>query len=227
MDPHKLIQTLIHTEATRTYRRDEPQYRPVVTLSRDLGSGGEEIAQRLSAALHVPLYDRQILDAVAERAKVDPGLVARLDEKGADLRDAWIYALLSGQSAHLTNYRHHLVSVILCLAQQGGVIMGRGAHVILGTREVFRLRIVGSEQKCAERVAAREGSTLGAAREKVRQVNAERDEALFGLFKRRLSEAQLFDLVLNTDKVTDWEAATGIVLAAMQKMGFRLKGPHG
>lgn len=227
MDPQKLIQTLIQTETRPAYRRDEPQYRPVVTLSRDMGAGGDEIAQRLSAALGVPLYDRQILDEVASRAKVDPGLLERLDEKGAELQDAWVYALLSGQSAHVTHYRHHLVSAVLCLAQQGGVIMGRGAHVILSTREVFRLRIVGSEQRCAERVAAREGTSLDAARARVKQVNKERDEALYGLFKRRLSEAHLFDMVLNTDKLGDWDAAARLVLEAMRGMGFRVATAYG
>lgn len=226
MDPQKLIQTLILTENLRTYRRGEPHYRPVVTLSRDAGSGGDEIAQRLAKALGVPVYDRQILDAVAEHAKVDAGLMQRLDEKGADLRDAWAYALLSGQSAHMTNYRHHLVNVVLLLATTGGIIMGRGGHVILHSRDVFRLRVVGGMQKCTERVALAEGLDHEAARRRVQQVNAERDSALYNLFKHHLGEAHLFDLVLNTDKLDDWESATQLVLQAMKHMGFRVH-PHG
>lgn len=225
MDIQKVIQTLIASEYYGARKkRSEVGYRPVVTISRDFGSGGFEIARRLAERLGVMLYDRQLLDAIAERAKVDREFMARLDERTRDVRDNWLFGLLSGQSTFLSSYRHHLFDVLLCIAGEGGVVVGRGAHIVLANREVFRLRVVGSEERCAARIAAREGIDMAAALERVRQVNKERDEFTFKLVRHHLSEAETFDLVLNTDKLDDWDAATDFVIAAMRAMGFRLPG---
>lgn len=230
MDIQKVIQTLIASEYyARGKKRSEPDYRPVVTVSRNFGSGGYEIAKRLATRLDVPLYDSEILDAVAERAKVDREFMARLDERTRDVRDSWLFGLLSGQSAFLSSYRHHLFDVLLCIAQEGGVIVGRGAHVVLANREIFRLRVVGSEEQCARRVAVRDGLDPEAARARVRLVDKERDEFTFKLVHHHLDEAETFDLVLNTDKLDDWDAAAGFALTAMRAMGFNLhaKERHG
>lgn len=230
MDIQKVIQTLIASEYyPRGKKRSEADYRPVVTVSRDLGSGGSEIAERLAARLGVPGYDREILDAVAERAKVDREFMARLDERTRDVRDSWLFGLLSGQSSFLSSYRHHLFDVLLCIVQEGGVIVGRGAHIVLANREVFRLRVVGSEEVCAKRIAARDGIDLQAARARVRQVNKERDDFTYKLVNHHLTEAHTFDLVLNTDKLDDWDAAAEFILSAMRVMGFNIheKASHG
>ncbi|MCK9531738.1 MAG: cytidylate kinase-like family protein [Gammaproteobacteria bacterium] len=230
MDIQKVIQTLIASEYyPRGKKRSEADYRPVVTLSRDVGSGGSEIASRLAKRLGVPLYDKEILDAIAERAKVDRELMARLDEKTKDIRDSWLFGLLSGQSSFLSSYRHHLFDVLLCIAQQGGVIVGRGAHIVLANREAFRLRVVGSEDRCADRVAARNGLDREAALERVRHINRERDESTFRLVHHHLNEAHTFDLVLNTDKLDDWDVVCEFTLNAMRAMGFNLnvKEIHG
>ncbi|MFA5531469.1 MAG: cytidylate kinase-like family protein [Thiohalomonadaceae bacterium] len=221
MDIQKVIQMLITSEyyADRK-RRSEPGYRPVVTVSRDLGAGGYEIARRLAERLGVLFYDQEILDAIAERANVDREFMARLDERARDGRDTWLFSLLSGQSTFLSSYRHHLFDVLLCIAQDGGVVVGRGAHIVLSNREVFRLRVVGSEARCAARIAVREGIGTEAALKRVREVNKERDEFTFKLVHHRLHEADTFDLVLNTDKLDDWDAATDFVLTAMHAMGF-------
>jgi len=230
MDIQKVVQTLIASEYyPRSKKRTEKDYRPVVTVSRDVGSGGSEIASRLAARLGVPLYDKEILDAIAERAKVDRELMARLDEKTKDIRDSWLFGLLSGQSSFLSSYRHHLFDVLLCIAQQGGVIVGRGSHIVLANREAFRLRVVGSEERCVHRIAARDGLSREAALERVRHINTERDESTFKLVHHHLNEAQTFDLVLNTDKLDDWDVAAEFTLNAMRAMGFNLnvKEIHG
>src|SRR5690606_1406924 len=121
---------------------------------------------------------------------------------------------LSGQNTFLASYRHHLFDVLLCIAQEGGVVVGRGAHIVLANREAFRLRVVGSAECCAARVAAREGIDTAAALARVRQTNKERDEFTYKLVRHHLTEAETFDLVLNTDKLDDWDAATELVIAA-------------
>jgi cytidylate kinase len=217
VDAQKLIQSLVRSEYLKG-RQDKPgQARPVVTLSRDLGAGGAEVARLLGARLKVEVWDRRLLDAVAESTQVSAELLSQLDERVRSRKDSWIYNLLSNQSAFMTTYRHHLVNVSLALAQTGGIIVGRGVHLILANRPVFRVRLVGSEGACAARVAARDGITPEAAVERVRTVNSERDNFLQTAFGHRLEEAARFDLVLNTDKFgARWDSVTDLIVAGMK-----------
>lgn len=221
IDAQKLIQSLVRSEYLKGQQDKPGRARPVVTLSRDLGAGGGEVARRLGERLKVEVWDRRLLDAVAESTQVSAELLGELDERMRSRKDSWIYNLLSGQSAFLTTYRHHLVNVSLALAQTGGVIVGRGVHLILANRKVFRVRLVGSENACATRVAAREGIPPEQALERVRAVNRERDQFLQSTFGHRLDEAVRFDLVLNTDKFdAHWDTVTDLVIAGMKAAGL-------
>ena len=39
----------------------------IITIARQFGSGGHEVAQRLSDLLGIPLYDRNLVEMAAER----------------------------------------------------------------------------------------------------------------------------------------------------------------
>lgn len=224
-----LIQSIVNAEII--FQRHQPSAGgrpPVVALSRDYGAGGEEIAQQLSARLGVELFDRQILERVAEESHIDTQQMSQLDDKvGVDKVTSWIRGLFSNSTAYPESYRYHLVNVVLGICQSGGVILGRGAHVILATRPAFRVRIVGSLENCAERVAAREGVSMDEARAKVSKTNTERDTYLFNMFHRHLHDAHLFDLVINTDKLPDLEAAAELILVAMAQTGHTIPPQQG
>ncbi len=57
----------------------------VITINREFGTGGHEIGARLAARLHVPMVDRQILKAVAEKFNMTENEVERLEER----RPSW------------------------------------------------------------------------------------------------------------------------------------------
>lgn len=224
-----LIQSIVNAEII--FQRHQPSAggRPaVVALSRDYGAGGDEIAQQLSARLGVELFDRQILERVAEESHIDTQQMSQLDDKaGVDKVTSWIRGLFSNSTAYPESYRYHLVNVVLGICQSGGVILGRGAHIILATRPAFRIRIVGSQENCAERVAAHEGLSMDEARAKVSKVNAERDDYLYNMFKRHLHDAGLFDMVINTDKFPDLETVVELILVAMAQTGHTVPPQQG
>lgn len=228
-DAQALIQSIVNAEIIFQRHQTSPgSHPPVVALSRDYGAGGEEIARLLSSRLGIELYDRQILERVAEESHIPPQQLSQLDDKvGVDKITSWIRGLFSVSTAYPESYRYHLVNVILNISRTGGVIMGRGAHIILATRPAFRVRIVASQENCAERAAEREGITIDEARAKLRKINGERDEYLFNMFKHHLHDASLFDLVINTDKFSDLNSAAELILIAMAKNGFKIQQQQG
>ena len=53
----------------------------IISVGREFGSGGHEIAQKLADHYHLPLYDHNLLDEMAEKHGMDKELLKELDEK--------------------------------------------------------------------------------------------------------------------------------------------------
>ena len=193
----------------------------VVTVSRNYGALGKAVAQRLADRLGVRCCDREILQGVASRANVDVDLVKTLDEQIKHIKGGWWRDLINGKTFTREQYFHHLVKVVLSISRNGGVIVGRGAHMILGPERAFRVRIVGSLPRCAERIAARENIRAEDARQRVQEVDRERAEYIRELYDVDVRDAGFYDLVLNSDRF-DVETMVEYILCAMQGAGYAL-----
>jgi Cytidylate kinase-like family len=223
----RLIEALIGAEMARERKVAEARAAEnkrstyVVTVSRGYGALGKEIAQALADVLGVRCCDRTILQEVAKRANVDVELIRRLDERAGNIGSDWWQSLFKGQSYPKERYLHHLVKVILNISMKGGVIVGRGAHLILGPHRCFRVRIVGSPERCAERISVREAMDIEAAKKRVEQVDRERAEYINELYGVHAGDSSNFDLVINSDRFTVSESVS-LILDAMQQAGYEL-----
>lgn len=220
-DSMRLIQALVRAGSKETSRdgSDIP-HGPVVTVSRQYGSGGKAVATALADELGVRCFDREILDAVVEDAKVDRYLMEELDERVRGSLSDWVYTLLTGKSVFAEDYRRHLVNVVVAIADRGGVILGRGAHLILADRpNVLRVQLVASLEQRIKRVAKREGISEDAAHERVREVEHQRDVFLHALYRRREVLASDFDITICTDRIST-DDSVSLILQAMAKRGI-------
>ena len=197
-DIHDALQILIKAELASSCPL---QHKPVVTVSHDYGSGGGDIAKGLADALGVPCYDRQLVDAIAASSGIDAELLARLDEQAQMHWTQWLYGFKSLHRLEQAQYYRHLVNLCLNILQSGGVIVGRGAHIILANHRVFRLRLVGSLEHCAARIASREHIEFSVARDKAAQANQGKQQFIWDYFRQQLDDPRLFDLVINSDRL--------------------------
>ncbi len=197
-DIHDALQILIKAELASSCPL---QHKPVVTVSHDYGSGGRDIAKGLADALGVPCYDRQLVDAIAASSGIDAELLARLDEQAQMHWTQWLYGFKSLHRLEQAQYYRHLVNLCLNILQSGGVIVGRGAHIILANHRVFRLRLVGSLDHCAARIASREHIEFSVARDKAAQANQGKQQFIWDYFRQQLDDPRLFDLVINSDRL--------------------------
>jgi cytidylate kinase len=191
----------------------------VVTVSRGFGSLGKRIAQALADRLEVRCCDRSILEGVAQRAHVDIKLVERLDENLEHANSTPWKEFFKGKSFYKERYLHYLVKVVMNISKKGGVIVGRGAHLILGPGRAFRVRVIGSLDVCARRVAERDQIGLNEARERVTTINRQRADYLEKLYGEGINDCSDYDLVLNTDRFNE-EQAVSLILHSMQLAGY-------
>ena len=194
----------------------------VVTISRNFGSLGKIVGKLLADTLEVRCCDRYILQEVARRADIDEELVRILDEHVSHIDEHWWSPLITKNTFSYEDYYKYLVKTVFSISLRGGVIIGRGANLILGAERAFRVRIVGSAQKCAERVAERENISFEEALQKVHDVDQERAEYIRKLYETDIDDPQAYDLVLNSDRY-DQVQLVEMILEAMQKSGYKLK----
>lgn len=224
----RLIEALIAVQLMdyqkQQSKKDEQPVKPiVVTVSRECGSMGQKVAQLLADTLEVHCCDRMILQEVARRAHVDEKLVEALDQHVSKIEGHWWKKLLHQDALSYEDYYQNLVKTVLSISRTGGVILGRGANLILGEKKAFRVRVSGSLSKCAELISDRDNVDIEQAVEKAKQSNRERAEYIQKLYSTDINDLSHYDLVLNSDRY-DHVQMVDLILFAMEKSGYTI--PH-
>ena len=125
----------------------------VITISREFGSGGRLIGQKLADKLGVPLYDKTILDRIAEENGFSREMMEEAEKKA---KNSFLYSLSSafgtgetGPESLSLNERFFLAQfdTIRKVAEEGScVIVGRCADYILrGYPEVTNVFLYAEE----------------------------------------------------------------------------------
>ncbi|WP_130472035.1 AAA family ATPase [Candidatus Magnetaquicoccus inordinatus] len=197
---------------------------PVVTVSRSFGANGSQIAELLAESLTVPCFGYSMLDGIVREAKSDKYLMSLIDERAPGPLEDWIHAMFTKGEVSQAGFYRRLIKTVIAIAEGGGVIIGRGAHLVLANNpKVFRVRIEGSLEICAQRVAERENIKLKDAKERIFKVDNERKLYVRELYKRCPHQRAHYDLVLNSDCLTP-ETAVEIIIFTMEKMGYYVPG---
>ncbi len=220
---HSAIQALIQSATDRPDGEGMRQQQPVITISRDEGALGDEIAHKLAERLKIDLHDRQIIDRIAERMQQDRTSVAALDEAMGKVRDMWLYSLLTGRDLTKGSFKRHLINVVLSFGRLGGVIVGRGGHLVLANVATLRVRITGSAEACAQRYAEAHGIDEASARKHVEKINHERGKFIWDVFHERSNSPITYDLEINTDRFNNVDAAVDMLVTAMDKINTKVE----
>ncbi len=193
--------------------------KPVITVSRTSGSGGDYVAERLAEKLGLEIYDSEIINGVAAEANVSTSLMRDMTEK-LDAVDAWVYSSVFGKNVSRGEYVRFLSTVVRGLYHAGGVIVGRGGHVILAGRDVLRVRIVGSIEACATRLSEKEGITYAEAKKEIQASNRRKGKFIWDMFHSRYNDPTNFDLIINTDYYRRLDDVVDVTLQAVHARGF-------
>ena len=128
----------------------------IITISREFGSGGRFIGEKVAKKLGIAYYDKNIINDIAEKSGLSPEYV----QKNAELspkKGMFAYALagrdITGRSVEDMVYEAQR-KVILELAKKGPcVIIGRNADYILKDRDdVLNVFIHGNMPEKTQRI---------------------------------------------------------------------------
>jgi len=188
--------------------------RPYLTISREEGAGGSEVAESVGRNLGWEVLDRNLLDRVAERFDLPRPLLEVVDETGGN----WLYDVLGTfmdrKIVASEKYVVHLGCVILATARQASlVLVGRGAQFLLPREKGLAVRIVAPVEHRIQRVMQSQGLAAEQARRLMQETDQGRRQFVTRYFHHDIADPQLYDLVINTQRLGVAGAAEQIVAA--------------
>ncbi len=181
----------------------------VITISRQLGSGGEYIAQQVAKALDYEYVDKDILyDRATRKYGILEELVEEVDEKKPRF---WHRFGIERRTTIKV-----ISSIVYDLANSGDVvIMGRGGQVLLrDLSNAFHVKIVASLGVRISRVMDERNIEKRSALKLINESDEDRGGFIRYLFNVDWMEPELYDLTINTGKVQLDSAVELIVRAA-------------
>jgi cytidylate kinase len=196
-----------------------PEVEHFVTISRMVGAGGHAVATALGERLGWPVFDRELLSAMAGDDQVRRRVYEELDERDIGwIEDTLRWLLQHGY--HKEHYFHRLSATILALARQGrAIFLGRGADLILPRRRGLRVHLVAPPEVCAQELARRQNISEALARAEVERIQQERNAFLRGHFGKAADSPTRHDLVINTGVFTTADAVE-IICTALRLRGI-------
>lgn len=196
-----------------------PPRTSVVTISRELGSGGTHIARMVARELGYTLFDKEIVDHVATLWGVDSAQIAHLDERRADFWGDLVLQFIEGKRPTEASYLRALVRAMRDIAQTGNaIVLGRASTCIL--KDSYRVRIVAPEPLRVERIAGIHHVDERRARRMVMESDRNRRHFVRAYFGYDIQSPLIYDMVVNTERCTLDHAATLVVQGYRDRQAY-------
>lgn len=197
----------------------------IITVSREFGAAGGEVAKRLAAALGWTLVDNELIDEVATRAGLAPEEVAEREERAPSFIERLSRTLASampefvapdaGTLPDLTEERLAKVteSAVADLAgHENIVLVGRAAAAVLAARPgALHVKVVAPRAERITRISARFNVDAKEAEKRINESDGNRGRYHKQYYQRDWNDASHYHLVVNTGRL-GIDGAVGIIL---------------
>ena len=206
---------------------------PIVTISRQYGSGGSEVAERVANALGWHLYDNAMVDEVARRLGMSTEEVSAREERVPSLPERIATAMALGVPEVMPTVadlatepsEERIVEVtkrVIEEAVQAGpaVLVGRGAQCMLAARaDALHVFCYAPAEVLASYVITNFGVSTAEAHRIVAEKNHQREQYVKRYWKRNWRDLANYHLCVNTAWLGLDGAAEVIVQLARERFG--------
>ena len=182
----------------------------IVTIEREYGSGGGDIAQLLATRLGWKLWDQQLTEEIARLANCPKDVVENREEKTDPLYYRLFKSFLRGSyEGSLNAHKLNLVDseTILKMTQRvvehaakrgNSVIVGRGSqHFLRDRADTLSVFLYASREQKVARIRAR-GKNQSEAEELVDSVDRERADFIRKYFGAEWPDRAIYHAMINT-----------------------------
>ena len=183
----------------------------IVTIGREFGTGGRQIATELAQLLGVQLYDKQLLDPIKERYNLSQEEVDKIKAT----KPSWWYENISEDM-----YKDEEFLVRSLAHKESCVILGRtGFHIFRDEPNAFKVFLMADKAYRRDKVARRLNINEGSADALIDKVDEARENFTKTFSGKTRYDARNYDLVLNVAGLEPKEVARFIAECVHRKIG--------
>jgi cytidylate kinase len=211
----------------------------IVTVSRQYGSGGSEVAERVARALGWKLYDNAVVEEVAQRLRMTPAEVSAREERVPSLVERMASAMALGVpemmpvvgdlAAQPSEERMVMMTqrVIEDAVRAGpAVLVGRGAQCMLAARaDALHVFCYAPTEELVRYAVEVLDIPFHEAGRKVAEMNHQREEYVKLHFKRDWRDLANYDLCVNTARLGLDGSAELVTQLARERFGVTQVNP--
>ena len=199
---------------------------PAVCFSRKIGAGALEIADLLAEKINHRVVDRELLEHMAKDRDLSKKTVEFFDERYPGKMSELAAMLFGEKSFIMSDYVKNLISAVFTFANMGSsIFVGRGAHLILPRDRVLAVRMICSNEYRIARLAGIFDVEEIEAEKLLHQIDKEQHSFFKKAFGKKDASPYEFDLVINSDFITDPDGAAEVIKCAFkEKFSAELKG---
>jgi cytidylate kinase len=208
----------------------------VITISREVGSGGRTIGRKLAEKLGVRFSDKELIDALQAKLNLTASGIEELKGKKKRWLDDFIQMvapvpksglLVDGDSDYISEYNKSLgvndvfeaeKEILNGIADQGScVIAGRsGFFVLKGRPNKVDILITASLENRVARIMEKQNLTREKAEQVIESVDKARDNYVLRYTGQSRYDARNYNIVLNMDYLTE-DKAVELILGYLGK----------
>jgi cytidylate kinase len=185
---------------------------PIVTITRQYGSGGSEVAERVARALGWHLYDNAVVDEVAARLGLTVAEVSAREERLPSLSERLAEAISLASPEVMPTVgdvavapsEERIVQVTQRVIEEAvlagpAVLVGRGAQCLLATRsDALHVFCYAPIEALTAYVVTNLGLPRDEAKKKVLETNARREEYVKRHWSREWRDLSNYHVCVNT-----------------------------
>ena len=181
----------------------------IVTIDREFGSGGHEVAKRVAERLGIPFYDEEIIARAAEKTGYQEDYIRDNDEKAPELSFSNMFSGFdSFQSSPFAKIQEEEFNIIREIAsQESCVIVGRAADYILaGERHVSIFLFAPFEERVRRKLQIHNTAEpenlfdVPTVEKAVRQIDKQRRRYYEFYTDNKWGGRDVYDLLINTSR---------------------------
>lgn len=191
---------------------------PLITISREYGSGGSIIAKKVAARLGKDwkVYHKEIVEEIAQESRLEKKLIRAVDEKQVPAVEEIVGDLFGRRYMTLQSYHKHLVKILSVVGAKGrAVIIGRGAHFLFP--HALKVRIIAPDNWRIQTVMKYEHVSRKRAISIIEKKDREREEFNRSLFRSNIHNPYQYDITIQTGDALSMQDAVRMILTLAKR----------
>lgn len=205
----------------------------IITINRECGSGGGEIARLLGKKLGVKVYDRKILDSVAQQFDLSVENIERIKAQKTTWWDDFCrfyqqFGAVSSsddtllEATPLSVYHAEARLMRELAAKESCIIIGRaGFHVFRDEPNAVHILIIADDDARIDRIARKQNLSKEEAEKVIKDIDNRRDTFVKSVTDKSRLDAHNYDLVINITGMKPEQVTEFLAGIIRYKLNFR------